>query len=43
LYEINWCYNTPTLTKMKMIKIKVTLEWAMKSQRGSRGVALLVL
>jgi hypothetical protein len=25
------------------VKVKVSLEWAMKTQRGSRGIALLFL
>jgi hypothetical protein len=33
----------PHLGKNKKVKVKFTLEQAMKAQRGSRGIALLFL
>jgi hypothetical protein len=35
--------NSEELIGKKKVKVKVTLEQAMKAQRGSRGIALLFL
>jgi hypothetical protein len=34
---------TPQIASFVKVKVKVTLQQAMKAQRGSRGIALLLL
>ena len=41
--EVIRILNTKILKYIKLIKVKVSLEQAMKAQRGSRGIAVLFL